>query len=152
MKKYWLIKSEPNTYSIDHLQADGVTPWSGVRNYQARNFMRDEMKIGDLCLFYHSNTKPENTGVAGIARVDSLPYKDKTADDKKSEYFEPNKKIEWVLVDIKFEKKLKRVVTLAEMKIDPVLVSMLVVKKGMRLSIQPVSALDFAHIVELSKK
>lgn len=152
MKKYWLIKSEPETYGIDHLMAEGVTPWSGIRNYQARNFMRDDMQIGDLCLFYHSNAKPQDIGVIGIAEVASAPYEDKTAHDPKSDYFEPNKKIRWDLVDMKFVKKFKRIVTLNEMKIDPKLAHMLVIKRGMRLSIQPVRKEDFDYLVKLASK
>ncbi len=150
---YWLLKSEPDCYSIDQLKADGKTPWSGIRNYQARNFMRDGMKVGDLCLFYHSSTAdPREMGVAGIGKVSSRPYPDPTAKDKKSEYYEPNPRIEWVLVDIKFVKKLKRIVTLKEMKFDPALKSMMLVRPGMRLSIQPVSEKDFNHIVGLSRQ
>jgi predicted RNA-binding protein with PUA-like domain len=150
---YWLLKSEPDCYSVDQLKADGKTPWSGIRNYQARNFMRDGMKVGDLCLFYHSSTAdPRDMGVAGIGKVVSKPYPDPTATDKKSEYYEPNPKIEWVLVDIKFVKKLKRIVTLKEMKIDPALKSMMLVRPGMRLSIQPVSEKDFNYIVDLSSR
>jgi predicted RNA-binding protein with PUA-like domain len=150
---YWLLKSEPDCYSIDQLRADGKTPWSGIRNYQARNFMRDGMKVGDLCLFYHSSTPdPLDMGAAGIGKVASKPYPDPTAKDKKSEYYEPNLKIEWILVDIKFVKKLKRIVTLKEMKIDPALKGMMLVRPGMRLSIQPVSEQHFKHIVELASE
>lgn len=150
---YWLLKSEPDCYSINQLKADGRTPWSGIRNYQARNFMRDGMKVGDLCLFYHSSTAdPREMGVAGIGKVASKPYPDPTAKDKKGEYYEPNPKIEWVLVDIKFVKKLKRIVTLKEMKIDPALKGMMLVRPGMRLSIQPVSERDFNYVVDLSNQ
>ncbi len=146
MKNYWLIKSEPTTYSIDHLKADGTTPWTGIRNYQARNFMR-EMKPGDLCLFYHSNASPNEMGIAGIAKVASKPYPDPTAKDKKSHYYEPNPKIPWDLVDMKFVKKFNRIVTLNEMKLDPKLKNMMVTRKGMRLSVQPVLEKDFEYIV-----
>ncbi len=150
---HWLLKSEPDCYSIDQLKADGKTPWSGIRSYQARNFMRDSMKVGDLCLFYHSSTAdPRDMGAVGIGKVASKPYPDPTAKDKKSEYHEPNPRIEWVLVDIKFVKKLKRTVTLKEMKIDPALKGMMLVRPGMRLSIQPVSESHFKHIVDLSNQ
>ena len=106
--KYWLIKSEEDCYSIDTLRKDMVTPWSGVRNFQARNFMRDDMKIGDKALFYHSNSKL--TGVVGVAEVCSLPYPDPTAFDVRNEHFDPKSKREkptWILVDFKFLKKFK---------------------------------------------
>ncbi len=150
---YWLLKSEPSCYSIDQLKSDGKTPWSGIRNYQARNFMRDGMKRGDMCLFYHSSTaSPSDTGVVGIGKVASAPYPDPTASDKGSEYYEPNSKIEWVLVDIRFFKKLKRIVTLKEIKGDRALAGMMLVRPGMRLSIQPVSEKDFNHIVAMSNR
>lgn len=151
-KRYWLIKSEPTTYSIDHLKADKKTAWTGVRNYQARNFMRDDMKVGDLCLFYHSNAKPDEVGVVGVAKVCSAPYQDPSSLDPKSEYFEKNKKIIWTLVDMAFVKKFKRTVTLKEIKLDKKLRNMLVVQKGSRLSIQPVSEMDFLHIEALANK
>lgn len=146
--KYWLIKSEPITYSIDHLKADKTTPWSGVRNYQARNYMRDQMSVGDLCLFYHSNTASAEMGIAGLAKVASKPYLDPAAKDKKSPYYEPNPKIEWQLVDMRFVKKFKRIMTLKEIKLDPKLKNMMVVQKGSRLSIQPVRKEDFEYIVK----
>jgi predicted RNA-binding protein with PUA-like domain len=145
---YWLIKSEPTTYSIDHLRIDKKTPWTGVRNYQARNFMRDHMRLGDLCLFYHSNTKPGEVGVAGVARVCSAPYQDPTSLDPHSPYFEKNKKIVWMLVDIQFVHKFRRVYSLQEIKNNPKLKRMLVVQRGSRLSIQPIEKKDFLHIVE----
>lgn len=151
-KRYWLIKSEPTTYSIDHLKADKKTAWTGVRNYQARNFMRDKMNVGDLCLFYHSNTKPEAVGVVGVAKVCSTPYQDPTSLDPQSEYFEKNKNTIWVLVDIAFVKRCKRIITLHEMKRDKKLKNMVVVQKGSRLSIQPVSEADFFHIQSLAER
>lgn len=152
-KNYWLLKSEPDCYSIDQLKADGKTPWSGIRNYQARNFMRDGMKVGDLCLFYHSSTAdPRDMGVVGIGKVASKPYPDPAAFDRKSEYYEPNAKIKWELVDISFVKKLKRTVTLKEMKNDPALKGMMLIRPGMRLSIQPVSEKHFEHIVQTSSE
>ncbi len=148
--RYWLIKSEPSTYSIDHLKRDKKTSWTGVRNYQARNFMRDDMHKGDLCLFYHSNTSPDLTGVVGIGKVCSTSYQDPTSLDPKSEYFEKNKKIVWNTIDIQFNKKCKKIVTLADMKKDKVLKDMVVLRKGSRLSIQPVEEKDFMHILKLS--
>jgi predicted RNA-binding protein with PUA-like domain len=158
LKNYWLIKSEGDCYSIDDLKRDSITPWSGVRNFQARNFMRDRMKIGDLAFFYHSSSKP--TGIYGIAKVCSAPYADKTALDKKDEHFDPksySKYIEqkkdfvptWVLVDFKFVKKFKNPMSLVEIKDDPKLDGMMVRNVGSRLSIQPVSENHFEHIIKV---
>ncbi len=111
------------------------------------------MRVGDLCLFYHSSTaNPEDMGVAGIGKVASKPYPDPTALEKKSGYYEPNRNIEWVLVDIKFVKKLNRIVALREMKSNPKLRNMMLIRPGMRLSIQPVLEKDFNYIIELSKQ
>src|SRR5438874_894358 len=121
---YWLLKSEPDTYGIDHLQKDGKTPWAGVRNFQARNFMKEGMQVGDLCLFYHTGKHKE---VAGIAKVASKAYPDPTQFDKASDYFEPKSTEEkpyWWLVDIAFVKKFKEPVAASEMKIDPALAAM----------------------------
>lgn len=145
---YWLIKSEPDCYSIDDLKKDGVTPWAGVRNFQARNHMRDGMKVGDKALFYHSSTNP--AGVYGIAKVASKPYRDLTALDPKDEHYEP--KSEWVCVDMKFVSKMKRLVTLEEMKKDSKLNGILVAKRGQRLSIMPVSEKHFKRVVEMGNK
>ncbi len=158
MKNYWLIKSEGDCYSIDDLKRDSVTPWSGVRNFQARNFMRDKMKIGDLAFFYHSSSKL--TGIYGIAKVCSAPYADKTALDKKDDHFDSKsftKYMEqkkdfvpiWVLVDFKFVKKFKYPLSLTEIKDDPNLEGMMVRNIGSRLSIQPVSPSHFVYIVKL---
>lgn len=146
--RYWLIKSEAEMYSIDDLKQDGTAAWSGVRNYQARNFMRDDMRVGDLCLFYHSNSDP--SGVYGVAKVASKPHPDETAFDKKDEHYDAKSTRErpiWMCVDVRFVKKLKRPVTLAELKADPNLKGMLVREKASRLSIQPVSEKHFNYIV-----
>ncbi len=161
MRRYWLIKTEADCYSIDDLKRDIKSPWSGVRNYQARNFMRDDMSIGDLALFYHSSSNP--TGACGIAEVCSLPYGDSTALDKKNEHFDKKsydkymkskKDFEpiWILVDFKFVKKFKRIITLAELKNDPKLEGMLVRQTGSRLSIQPVSKEHFEYITKVLTK
>lgn len=158
MKGYWLIKSEGDCYSIDDLKRDSVTPWSGVRNFQARNFMRDNMKVGDLAFFYHSSSKP--TGIFGIAEVCSEPHADATALDKKDEHFDEKSyakyilskkdfKPTWILVDFKFVKKFKRPLTLNEIKDDPNLEGMMVRNVGTRLSIQPVSEKHFMHILKI---
>ena len=150
--KYWLFKSEPYIYSIDDLQRDGKTHWEGVRNYQARNFMRDEMQKGDLILYYHSNADPP--GVIGIARVAKEAYPDHFSWDNKSNYFDPKSSKEnprWVMVDVEFVEKFERLIPLAELKSHPDLKEMMVVKPGMRLSIQPVEENHFEIIRDLGK-
>ncbi|MGJ8639624.1 MAG: EVE domain-containing protein [Opitutaceae bacterium] len=149
--KYWLMKSEPDVFSFDDLKArpDQTEPWDGVRNYQARSFMRDDMSIGDLILFYHSNAKPP--GVAGIAEVASEPYPDPTAFDQKSKYYDPKSDPEsprWVLVDIRYHKDLQRLVSLEEMKRMDTLTGMRVLQRGNRLSIAPVTRGEFVAICE----
>lgn len=147
-KKYWLIKSEPETYGIDHLKADKKTAWTGVRNFQARNYMRDEMQVGDQVLFYHSSCKVP--GVYGVAKVASAPYPDPTQFDTTSDYYEPRatkEKPVWYLVDIAFVKKLKEPVTLTDIRANPKLKSMVILQPGSRLSITPVTTEHFAEIV-----
>lgn len=151
-KNYWLIKTEANCYSIDDLKKDKKTPWAGVRNFQARNFMRNDMKVGDLALFYHSSsTDKENpNGVYGIAEVASRPHPDESAFDKKDEHYDPGSKRSeptWILVDFAFKKKFAQPFTLAEIKLDPKLEGMVVRQRGSRLSIQPVSEKHFNYIV-----
>ena len=146
---YWLMKSEPTSFSIDDLAAVMREPWSGVRNFQARNFIR-EMKSGDQALFHHSSTDP--IGVAGIMRICSDPYPDPTQYDPGSPYFDPKAtKIKpiWYLVDVCFIKKFKKFVSLAQIKSDPALRDMLVAQRGSRLSIQPVSEKHFRLIKKL---
>lgn len=146
--KYWLMKTEPTTYSIDHLIQEDRTQWEGVRNYQARNFMRDEMLIGDQVLFYHSNTKVP--GIVGLAEVCSQAYPDFFAWDVSSKYFDP-KSTEaepiWMMVDVKFVRKFDKVFSLEMIKSIPELSTMLVVKRGMRLSIQPVEKDHYDYIL-----
>ncbi len=146
--QYWLMKSEPETYGIDHLQADKKTAWTGVRNFLARNYMRDEMQIGDGVLFYHSSCKVP--GVYGVAKVASAPYPDPTQFDKSSDYYEPRAtkdKPVWYLVDIAFVKKLKEPVTLTDIRANPKLRAMAILQPGSRLSITPVASEHFAEIV-----
>ena len=141
--KYWLMKSEPDAYSIDDLKRDKQEPWDGIRNYQARNFMRDDMQVGDKVFFYHSNCK--EPGVVGIAKVASKPYADPTQFDADEKYYDPKSDPEnprWLLVDVAFVRKLKRNITLAEIKAHPGLDDMILTRKGNRLSIMPV---DKAH-------
>ncbi len=140
MVRYWLMKSEPEECSIDDaLAAPGATvPWTGVRNYQARNFMRDDMKPGDGVLFYHSSCPIP--GVAGLAEIASLPYPDPTQFDPHSPYHDPKStkdKPRWLLVDVKATAKIS-LFSLEQMREEPVLADMLVLKKGNRLSITPV--------------
>lgn len=150
-KRYWLMKSEPDTYSIDDLERDGVTPWEGVRNYQARNLLRDEVQVGDEVLFYHSNAKPP--GVAGLGRVIRAAYPDPSAFDSSSEYHDPRSSSEsptWIAVDVRFVRKLERLVTLDELKANPELEGMLVTRRGQRLSVQPLSAEHFRTVVAMA--
>ena len=134
-RQYWLMKSEPDEASIDHLQAAGELPWTGVRNYQARNFMRDQMRIGDGVLFYHSSC-PE-PGIAGFAEVSSTAYPDETQFDPGSHYFDAKARREeprWQHVNVRFVRKT-RLLSLAEMKRDPALAGMRTLQPGNRLSI-----------------
>ncbi len=148
--QYWLIKSEPDAYSIDQLKRDRQHFWDGVRNYQARNYMRDDMKIGDKVIFYHSSTVP--AGPVGIAEIATLPYPDHTQFDTTSTYFDPKSKKEkptWIMVDVKFVRKFQRTITREEMKREDALKHMLL-WKYMRLSITPLSQKEFDTIVTLA--
>ena len=147
---YWLMKSEPDAFSIDDLKRNKQEPWDGVRNYQARNFMRDGMRPGDKVFFYHSNCQPP--GIVGIAQVATDAYPDPSQFDPKSKYFDPGSSRDeprWMLVDVKFVKKLKRTITLDELKSDNALAEMPLVRKGNRLSVMPVDASDWKHILSL---
>jgi len=149
--KLWLMKSEPDVYSIDDLERDGTEPWEGVRNYQARNFMR-EMAEGDLVLFYHSNAKPP--GVAGICRVHRAAYPDPTQFDPKSDYYDAKSKKDeprWSMVDVGFVEKFAEEVSLQALKDDPALTGMRVTQKGSRLSVQPVDAKHFRRVLKIAK-
>ncbi|MGE9267830.1 MAG: EVE domain-containing protein [Verrucomicrobiales bacterium] len=148
---YWLLKSEPDAFSIDDMKKAGREPWDGIRNYQARNFMRDEMQEGDLALFYHSNTKPP--GVTGLVRVVGEPYPDALQFDESSKYHDPKSKKDdprWVLRDMEFVAKFDTYVPLAQLKDDPALDELLILRKGSRLSITPVEARHFRHICQLA--
>ena len=138
--RHWLMKSEPDVFSIDDLARVGVEPWSGVRNYQARNFMRDDMREGDGVLFYHSSCA--QPGVVGVARVAGAAYPDPTQFDRHSEYFDAKATPDnprWVLVDVHFERKLTRVVELAELRAQARLADFALLQRGNRLSILPVT-------------
>lgn len=150
--KYWLIKSEPDTYSIDDLARDGTEHWDGIRNYQARNIMRDEMKIGDRVLFHHSNAKPP--GIVGVAEVASEPYPDHTQFDPKSNYFDETSDPDdprWIMVDMKFVEKFPRFLGLPELKTHRALSDMVLLNRS-RLSVQPVTKKQFDYIVALASK
>ena len=137
MPRHWLLKSEPQVYSIDHLKKDQTASWDGVRNYQARNYMRDDMKIGDLVLFYHSNAEP--SGVAGIAKVVRTAHTDITALDPKHDHYDPKSTEEnpiWLMVDIGFAEKFKSFVSLEDLRSNMALANMLVLRRGQRLSVQ----------------
>lgn len=152
MNRYWLIKSEPSVYSIDDLERDGQTHWDGVRNYQARNMLRDEMKAGDQVLFYHSNADP--MAVAGIAQVAREGYADDTALDPQGPHYDPKATPEnpiWVMVDIGFVEKFVRPVALPEMRADPTLEGLMLTRRGSRLSVQPVSEAHFQRICALGR-
>jgi predicted RNA-binding protein with PUA-like domain len=148
-KHYWLMKSEPDTFSLQDLKErpQQREPWDGVRNYQARNFMRDGMSVGDGILFYHSNTKPP--GIVGLAEVVSEAYPDPTAFDKKSKYYDEKSdpsNPRWFLVDVAYRKDFKHQVSLEAMKGMPELAEMKVLQKGNRLSITPVSESEYKAI------
>ena len=150
--RYWLMKSEPEDFSIDDLERVGREPWSGVRNYQARNFMMKDMKVGDGVLFYHSNA--DVPGVAGLAEVVSETYPDPTQFKKKSPYYDARSKPEeprWWLVDVGFKRKFEHVVSLAQLREHAdALGEFALLQKGTRLSVLPVTAAQWRHILSLA--
>ncbi|MGF1510700.1 MAG: EVE domain-containing protein [Myxococcota bacterium] len=153
-KRYWLMKSEPDDFSWEDLleAEDHTTAWTGVRNYQARNLMRDEMRIDDGVLFYHSNIK--TPAIVGIARVSGLAHPDDTQFDRRSKYFDARSSTEsprWVCVDIQAEKELARPVSRDELKEHPELDGLMLLKKGARLSVQPVSREHWNFILRLAR-
>jgi predicted RNA-binding protein with PUA-like domain len=150
--RHWLMKSEPDAFSIDDLARVGTEAWSGVRNYQARNFMRDGMRNGDGVLFYHSSCA--EPGVVGIATVASEAYPDPTQFDRKSHYFDPKSSPEeprWMLVNVAFKRKLARTITLTELKEQPRLEEFALLRRGNRLSILPVTRMQWDYILSLEK-
>ena len=149
MVRSWLMKSEPHVYPFSQLVEDGSTHWDGVRNYQARNMMRDDLKLGDMVLFYHSNTKPPH--VAGIARVSREGYPDHTSWDPDSKYYDEKSSPEnprWIMVDIEAVQEIEKV-SLVEIKANPALEGMPLVQKGQRLSVQPVSKEQYEEICRM---
>ena len=152
---YWLMKSEPNAFSIDTLASrpKKTEPWDGVRNYQARNMMRDQMKIGDKAFFYHSNCNPP--GIVGIVNIVKESYPDHTAFDPESKYYDPKSSPDaprWFMVDVKLEKKFNEMITLDELKHIPQLSSMVLLRKGNRLSVMPVSKKEWDIINKIAAK
>lgn len=151
-KRYWLMKSEPGTYSITDLQRDGTTCWDGVRNYQARNFMRDEMRVGDGVLFYHSRAKP--MGIYGVAEVAREAYADDTAFDPDDAHYDPKSdpaNPTWLMVDIRYVGAFKEPITLETLKQTAGLEQMQVIKRGNRLSVQPVSREEWDIVMRLGE-
>jgi predicted RNA-binding protein with PUA-like domain len=152
MPRHWLLKTEPGSYSISDLRRDGRTHWDGVRNYQARNFMRDAMKVGDGVLFYHSNANPP--AVVGTARIVRAGYPDPSARDPESRYFDPKASEadpRWYMVDVEFESEFARPVPLAALRDEPGLETMLVTTKS-RLSVQPVTPEEFEIVKRMGKR
>ncbi|MEK9785476.1 MAG: EVE domain-containing protein [Gammaproteobacteria bacterium] len=150
---YWLMKSEPDVFSIDHLRKmpRKTEHWDGIRNYQARNFMRDAMKKGDLAFFYHSNC--EEPGIVGIMEIASAAYPDHTAFEPGQKYFDEKSTPEnprWMMVDVKFKKKFKKNVSLASLKEEKRLSNMRLVQRGNRLSILPVTASEWKCILKMA--
>lgn len=151
-RRYWLMKTEPDVFSIRDLQQRKTSPWDGVRNYRARNLMKDEMQVGDLVLFYHSNAEPP--GVAGISRVCSASYPDPTQFDRGSEYFDPKSTPEaprWWLVDVEFVEELPKFLPLPELRAMAELDGMMLLQKGTRLSVQPVQKKHFQWILKCGR-
>lgn len=150
---YWLVKSEPITYSINQLKVDKMTSWEGVRNYQARNYMRDEMKLGDLVLFYHSNC--EEPAIVGVAKVIKESHPDKTQWDKKSKYYDEKstkEKPRWFLVDLEYQSSFLTPISLSTLRMTKGLENMRLLQKGSRLSVLPVSKEEFQLINKLSRE
>lgn len=148
--QYWLMKSEPSVFSIDDLKQDGFSEWEGVRNFQARNFMRDDMREGDLALFYHSNANP--SGVAGICRICRESHPDLTALDKDSPYYDPKASQDkpiWMMVEVEFVEKFSHFVSLADLRKHSQLKELKILEKGSRLSITPVEKKHFDLILSL---
>ena len=150
--KYWLMKNEPEDYSIDDLAKDKTEPWDGIRNYQVRNMIRDERRIGDNAFFYHSNC--ETPGIYGQMTICKEAYVDHTAFDKKAKYYDPKSKKDdprWLMVDVKFKKKFTKIVSLKELKSYKELSQMRVVQRGNRLSITKLEKNEWDFIIKLTK-
>ena len=153
--RYWLMKSEPEDFSLEDLRTrpQHLEPWTGVRNYQARNFMRDDMQVGDKVFFYHSNATPP--GIAGLAEIASESFPDPTAFDSRSKYFDPKadaKGTTWVAVNVKYVETFPRLLSLDEMRTIPNLGTMVALQRGSRLSIQPVTPNEFKIVTDWISK
>ena len=147
---HWLMKSEPDVFGIDHLERQRTASWEGVRNYQARNFMRDGMKRGDLAFLYHSGC--ETPAIAGIMEIAREAYPDPTQFDRKSDYYDATSKPtepRWLMVDVRFKRRLRRAIALEELKRQKPLASLALVQRGSRLSVMPVSAREWELILAL---
>ena len=148
--QYWLMKSEPDTYSIDDLQSFGVDHWDGIRNYQVRNFFRDQMQVGDQAFFYHSNCK--EPGIVGIMEIVSKAYPDHTAFDPSEKYFDSKSDPEnprWLMVDVRYIKHLNRMITLGELRQQKQIADMKLLQRGNRLSVLPLSKMEWQYILEM---
>jgi len=150
MKKYWLFKSEPDVFSIDNLieLPQSSSTWEGIRNYQARNYLRDDVSIGDEVFFYHSRVKP--IGIVGTMEVIKKGYPDHFSFEKESLYYDEKSKKDsptWFMVDVKFQRKFNNVITLSDLKKYSILSKMIVLQKGSRLSIQPVTETEYKFIL-----
>ncbi len=146
------MKNEPDDYSIEDLKRDKTEPWDGIRNYQVRNMIRDDMSVGDLAFFYHSNC--EIPGIYGLMTIASDAYPDHTAFDKKAKYYDARSKKDkptWLMVDVKYKRKLKKIITLKDLKSYKQLSNMRVVQRGNRLSITEVNKKDWEFILKLEK-
>ena len=148
--QYWLMKSEPDTYSIDDLQSFGVDHWDGIRNYQVRNFFRDQMQVGDQAFFYHSNCK--EPGIVGTMEIVSKAYPDHTAFDPSEKYFDSKSDPEtprWLMADVRYIKHLNRMITLAELRQQKQIADMKLLQRGNRLSVLPLSKMEWQYILEM---
>ena len=148
--QYWLMKSEPDTYSIDDLQSFGVDHWDGIRNYQVRNFFRDQMQVGDQAFFYHSNCK--EPGILGTMEIVSKAYPDHTAFDPSEKYFDSKSDPEnprWLMVDVRYIRHLDRMITLGELRQQKQIADMKLLQRGNRLSVLPLSKMEWQYILEM---
>ena len=148
--QYWLMKSEPDTYSIDDLQSFGVDHWDGIRNYQVRNFFRDQMQVGEQAFFYHSNCK--KPGIVGTMEIVSKAYPDHTAFDPSEKYFDSKSDPEnprWLMLDVRYIRHLDRMITLGELRQQKQITDMKLLQRGNRLSVLPLSKMEWQYILEM---
>jgi len=148
--QYWLMKSEPDTYSIDDLQSFEVDHWDGIRNYQVRNFFRDQMQVGDQAFFYHSNCK--EPGIVGTMEIVSKAYPDHTAFDPSEKYFDSKSDPEnprWLMIDVRYIRHLDRMIMLAELRQQKQIADMKLLQRGNRLSVLPLSKMEWQYILEM---